>query len=82
MYKLIGTFINNAKYDKTNAHPFSNYCVIHDMSKMIFNSEIEKDLAKWKQFSKDDINNAAKKLFLLNTESLNTKGKDVKSILN
>jgi hypothetical protein len=82
VYKLIGMFINNAKYDKTNAHPFSNYCVIRDMSKLIFNSDIQNDLAKWKQLPKADINNAAKKLFLLNKDSLNTKGKDVKSILN
>ena len=81
VYKLIGMFINNAKYDKTNAHPFSNYCIIRDLSKLLFNVDFEKDLTKWQLISKKDINNAARKLFLQNTEMLDKNGKDVKSIL-
>ena len=82
VYKLIAMFINNAKYDKTNAHPFSNFCIIRDLSKVFFNSDFERDMEKWKSISKSEINNAAKKLFIQNTVNLNAMGKEVKSILN
>jgi hypothetical protein len=41
VYKIIENFISTAKYDKNNAHPFSNYCVIRDMSKLLLNVEME-----------------------------------------
>lgn len=81
LYKIIENFISSARYDKTNSHPFANYCVIRDMSKLLLNDDFEKDMLKWKQISKTDINNAARKLFLQNTEKLNTSGKDVKGII-
>jgi hypothetical protein len=79
--RIIENFINSAKYGKNNSHPFSNYCLIRDMSKLLLNVDFERDISKWKQIPKEDINNAARKLFLQNTYLLNAKGKDVKSIL-
>ncbi len=82
IYSLIEAFINNARYDKDNAHPFADYCVLRDLSKLIFHTDLEKDLLKWKQIPKTDLNNAARQLFLLNTDQLNGMGKGVKSLIN
>ena len=61
---------------------FKDYCVIRDLSKLIFHTDPEKDLLKWKQISKTDLNNAARELFLQNTDQLNGMGKGVKSLIN
>jgi hypothetical protein len=71
----------SAKYDKKNAHPFADYCIIHDLSQLIFNNDFEKDLEKWEQVPKENVNNAAKKLFVLNTDKLNILGKNVRGLI-
>ena len=81
LYMYINFFINNAKYDKTNSHPYANYCLIHDMSRELFHSGFEKNMEKWKSKSKEDIHNAARNLFLKNTASLNKMGTNVKEFI-
>jgi hypothetical protein len=67
---LIQSFINGAKYDSTNSHPFANYCVIRDMSRSLFNKEFERNTDRWKKLPAATINRAAKKLFIGNTADL------------
>jgi hypothetical protein len=82
IYSLIESFINNGRYDKDNAHPFADYCLIRDLSKIIFHTDPEKDPMKWKQIPKTDVNKAARGLFLQNTTQLLRKGKDAKGLIN
>jgi hypothetical protein len=82
IYLLIESFVNNARYDQENAHPFADYCVIRDLSKLIFHSDLEKDPEIWKKVPCAEINKAARQLFNLNTDQLNGKGKGVKSLIN
>ena len=82
IYSLIEAFINNARYDRDNAHPFADYCLLRDLSKLIFHSDPEKDLLKWKQIPKTDLNKCARQLFLQNTDQLKGMGKGVKSLIN
>jgi hypothetical protein len=81
LFTYINFFIDNANYDKNNSHPYADYCLIRDMSEVLFHTEFEKDMEKWKSVSKDDIHKAAKYLFLKNTESLNQIGKNVKEFI-
>jgi hypothetical protein len=81
IFDVLQSFINSSKYDKNNAHPFANYCVIRDVSRVLFSNDFESDLNKWKTIPVADINNAAKKIFLQNTRGLKEKGKDVHSFI-
>lgn len=82
IYSLIKLWINNSKYDINNAHPFANYCIIRDMSKLLFGIDFQKDLGKWRQIPKEAINNAAKQLFIQNTDKLDSFGNEVVSLIN
>jgi hypothetical protein len=82
IYSLIESFINNGRYDKDNAHPFADYCLIRDLSKIIFHIDFEKDPMKWKQIPKADINKAARELFLQNTVQLKGAGKSMTGLIN
>jgi len=82
IYLLLDSFVNNAHYDKDNAHQFADYCLIRDISKIIFHVDFEKDTLKWKQISKIDINKASRGLFLQNTAQLTKAGKGVTEIIN
>jgi hypothetical protein len=77
LYEIIDFFIHNANYDKTNAHPFADFCLIRDMSRELFHKGFENDIEKWKSIPKEDIHAAAKKIFLKNSEQLEKAGKDV-----
>ncbi|HTX89356.1 MAG TPA: hypothetical protein VMC08_10230 [Bacteroidales bacterium] len=81
LYNYISFFISNANYDKSNAHPYADFCVIRDMSRELFHTDFEKDMEKWQGKSKEEIHQAAKDLFLKNTESLNKLGKNVKEFV-
>jgi hypothetical protein len=82
LYPTLEAFLYSAKNDKNNAHPYAAYCLIRELSKLIFNNDFEKDWKKWEQIPKVDINNAAKQLFIKNTGKLNNLGKDVVSLIN
>ncbi len=74
LYKLIEFFINNANYDSNNGHSVANFCVIRDLSKLIFATEFEKDINKWKAIRANKINKAAYKILLANTKSMHRIG--------
>lgn len=71
LYNRLENFINNAKNDSTNAHPYANYYVIKNLSLLLFNKEWEPDLSKWKALSRLEIHNAA--ITLLNGSTKNIK---------
>ncbi len=81
LYKTIEFFINNSNYESENGHSVANYCVIRDLSKVIFKNEFEKDISKWKEISVEQINKAAYDLLEANTESLMKQGTDVRKYI-
>jgi len=70
LYSLINFFSRNAKYDRQNPHGFANFCVLRDLSKLVFNEDLVNDIEKWKTISVDDINNQAIILLKKNTAEL------------
>ena len=70
LFKRIQFFINNANYDSENGHSIAAFCVIRDLSRILFRSEFEKDLEKWKAIPARKINKAAANLLEENTKSL------------
>ena len=81
LYKTIGFFINNAKYDSENGHSVANYCAVRDLSRVLFKNDFEKDMTRWNEVSAEQINEAAYELLKANTEGLNKVGADVESNL-
>jgi hypothetical protein len=79
VYHTMEFFINESDHSNyENSHPFANYCLIRDLSKVIFGVEFEKNINKWKTVSYQQINAAAVKLLIDNTASLNSQGFNVK----
>lgn len=79
VYQTMEFFINESDHSSyENSHPFANYCLIRDLSKVIFGAEFEKNINKWKAVSYQQINAAAVKLLIENTASLNSQGFNVK----
>jgi len=70
LYKRIQFFINNGNYDSENGHSIAAFCVIRDLSRVLFHNEYEKDLEKWKAIPSKKINEAAAKILEENTKSL------------
>ena len=81
LYQIIAFFINNANYESDNAHSIANYCVIRDISKLIFKIEFEKDITKWEKIDKKKINETALKILSANTETLGKQGKEVEKYI-
>lgn len=77
LYTLIEFFIINANQTSENDHSFANYCVIRDLSGILFKKEFESDISKWKALPKEKINKAALKALDTNTKLLKKEGKDV-----
>ena len=74
IYDRISQFTMGA--DNTNrnhSHPYANYILIQNLSKLIFNSDFNSDLNQWKEVSVDKINEAASSLY---ESSENTLQKD------
>ena len=70
LYKRIQFFINNGNYDSENGHSIAAFCVIRDLSRVLFHNDYEKDLEKWKAIPSKKINEAAAKILEENTKSL------------
>ena len=81
LYKTIEFFINNSNYESDNGHSVANYCVIRDLSEVLFKNEFEKDINKWKEISTEQINKASYDLLKENTESLMKLGADVEKYI-
>jgi hypothetical protein len=64
IYDKIGMFINGANEEnRDNAHPYANYILIQNMSKLIFNSDFNSDINQWEKVSVEKINKAATSLY-------------------
>lgn len=70
MFSILPSFINGAKYDKNNAHPFANYCLIRNLSRMFFQKEFELDGERWKSVPVASIQQAARTLYDQHTDEL------------
>ncbi len=70
LFSTIEFFINGANYDSDNGHSIANFCVIRDLSKVLFKNNFEKDLSKWKTLSVKQINTAANIILKNNTNAL------------
>lgn len=80
IYKTLEFFINEADHSTyQNAHPFADYCLIRDLSAVLFHVAFEKDMNKWRTVSCSRINTAAQRLLIQNTNELKHLGsKNVK----
>lgn len=77
LFKIIGSFIQNANYDSENGHSISDYCVIRDLSRSLFHVNFEKDASKWQALSIEKIHDCASELLRANSRALQQQGKDV-----
>ncbi|MBL4708491.1 MAG: hypothetical protein JKY48_08650 [Flavobacteriales bacterium] len=69
--KRIAHFLNVA--DSTNrnhSHPYANYILMKNLSKLLFNSEYESDYNKWKQLPVEKINSTATTLYNMSENTL------------
>lgn len=74
IYDRVAQFMNGADAsDKTHSHPYANYSIIKNLSKILFDTEYESDFSKWTAKSAKELNHAAKKLY---TESEKQLSKD------
>lgn len=55
---------------RSHSHPYANYSLIKNLSKILFNSEYESDHNKWNKLTLESINNAAKVLYKRSEENL------------
>jgi len=64
IYDRVSEFVSGAnKADRENSHPYANYILIQNLSKLIFNSDFNSDINQWKKVSADEINKAATLLY-------------------
>ncbi len=81
IYDRISEFVSGAnKADRKNSHPYANYVLIQNLSKLLFNSEFNSDINKWEKISVDKINNAAKSLYEMSEDKLQ-KNKKITQII-
>lgn len=78
---IILDFINGANNsDRDYSHPYANYILIGNLSKLLFNSEFESEYDKWKKLSVKEINDAAVSLYKMSENNLQ-KDKSVSEII-
>lgn len=76
IHRKVTEFIHGAdSSDRSHSHPYANYILIKKLSKLLFSSEYESDLNKWRQISVEEINRVATALY---NESEKTLQKDKK----
>jgi hypothetical protein len=81
IYSEIAEFIHGAdSSDRSHSHLYANYILIKKLSKLLFTSEYESDLNKWRQLSVEEINRAASELYH-DSENILQKDKDVAEII-
>jgi hypothetical protein len=81
LYEIIDSFISNANYESDNGHSVADYCVIRDLSGVLFKVEFEKDINKWKEITTMQINKSAYELLQANTAALQKQGAGVEKYL-
>ncbi len=71
VYDRIVEFIIGANNtDRSHSHPYANYILIKNLSELLFNSEYESDINKWKELSVEKINSAATSLYEISEDTL------------
>ena len=81
IYRQVAEFINGAdSSDRSHSHPYANYILIKNLSQLIFNSEYETDINKWKKLSVEEINSAAISLYNMSEKRLQ-KDRNVSDII-
>jgi hypothetical protein len=64
IYDKIGMFMSSAnEKNRDNSHPYANYVLIKNLSKLIFNSDFNSDINQWEKVSVDKIKKAASSLY-------------------
>ncbi|MEO8068045.1 MAG: hypothetical protein ABI599_10175 [Flavobacteriales bacterium] len=74
LYDLIRFFLGNNVYDANNAHAYANFCVMRDMSRVLFHSEQEADLEAWKRLPVETVQRTATELLKKNSRDLENAG--------
>ncbi|MFZ1685507.1 MAG: hypothetical protein WAU88_15425, partial [Candidatus Zixiibacteriota bacterium] len=77
LFQTIDFFIQNGNYDSENGHSIANFCVIRDLSEMLFQVECERDLDKWKALPIATIHASATAALQANTRELESSGRDI-----
>jgi hypothetical protein len=81
IYNRISEFVSGSnKTDRENSHPYANYILIQNLSKLIFNSDFNSDINQWKKLSVDKINKAASSLYE-SSENILRKGNNLNKII-
>ena len=81
IYDRISEFVSGSnKASRDNSHPYANYILIQNLSKLIFNSDFNSDINQWKKVSVDKINKAASSLYE-SSENILRKKYDSKEII-
>lgn len=81
IYDRISEFVIGAnKAIRVNSHPYANYILIQNLSKLIFNSDFNSDINQWESVSIDRINKAASLLFE-SSENILRKDSSLKEII-
>lgn len=76
IYDRISQFIIEADHsDRNHSHPYANYILIKNLSKILFNAEYQFDHKKWKTVSVKNINDAAMKLYRMSEDILKKDNK-------
>ena len=71
VYDRISEFITGANNtDRKYTHPYANYILIENLSELLFNSEYESEIIKWKELSVEKINSAAASLYEISEVTL------------
>jgi len=70
LFELLTFFKEGGKDDSTNAHPFANYCIIRNLSTILFNSAFENDVARWRSVTIETIQAAARELYLKSNQEI------------
>lgn len=73
-FRIISKFIANGYNNKNNAHGYANYCVIRDLSKLIFNMDYLTDNNEWNKVSKEIIKKKSLELYKIHTSQLHKIG--------
>jgi hypothetical protein len=72
IYDKVQEFIHGASSENRNySHPYANYCIIRDLSKILFDSDFEKDITIWKSATAEEINKAAKETLMKRNAQIN-----------
>lgn len=81
IYDRISEFVSGAnKVDRENSHPYANYVLIQNLSKLIFNSDFNSDINQWKKVSVEKINKAASSLYEA-SEKILRKDNSIKKVI-